>query len=190
MIYKGFENLDGFGKVFRIRAPNLLAMVFMFGLIHGFGLSTRLQELALGDDGLISRILAFNVGVELGQLFVLALMVPALGFLFRRWLPDLLGTIVLSAFLAHTGWHWMTERGAELLQYDFRVPVMDSGFAATLLRWILLALIIVGAVWILRGVFGALPKANESAGDASADDHAETEAAAAVAEGGPGSPVC
>ncbi len=81
VIYKGFENLDGFGKVFRIRAPNLLAMVFMFGLIHGFGLSTRLQELALGDDGLISRILAFNVGVELGQVAALTVMLV----IFKLW---------------------------------------------------------------------------------------------------------
>jgi len=81
VIYKGFENLDGFDKVLRIRAPNLLAMVFIFGLIHGFGLSTRLQELPLGDGGLISRILAFNVGVELGQVAALTVM---LGF-FKMW---------------------------------------------------------------------------------------------------------
>ena len=81
VIYKGFENLDGFDKVLRIRAPNLLAMVFIFGLIHGFGLSTRLQELPLGDGGLISRILAFNVGVEFGQVAALTVM---LGF-FKIW---------------------------------------------------------------------------------------------------------
>ena len=185
IVFMAFENIIG------AKLRRRWAIAFGFGLIHGFGFSFALSEsLQFAGAHLITSLLSFNVGVELGQLFVLALMVPALGFLFRRWLPDLLGTIVLSAFLAHTGWHWMTERGAELLQYDFRVPVMDSGFAATLLRWILLALIIVGAVWILRGVFGALPKANESAGDASADDHAETEAVAAVAEGGPGSPVC
>jgi hypothetical protein len=81
VIYKGFENLDGFDKVFRIRAPNLLFMVFLFGLIHGFGLSTRLQELPLGDEGLISRILAFNVGVELGQVAALTVMLG----IFKIW---------------------------------------------------------------------------------------------------------
>ncbi|MEE2750941.1 MAG: HupE/UreJ family protein, partial [Myxococcota bacterium] len=75
VVYKGFENLDGFKKYFSIRAPNLLVMVFIFGLIHGFGLSTRLQELSLGDSGLISRILAFNVGVELGQVAALSVMI-------------------------------------------------------------------------------------------------------------------
>ena len=81
VIYKGFENLDGFKKILNRTAPNLLAMVFLFGLIHGFGLSTRLQELPLGDEGLVSRILAFNVGVELGQVVALTVM---LGF-FKAW---------------------------------------------------------------------------------------------------------
>ena len=81
VIYKGFENLDGFKRVFDRQAPNLLFMVFAFGLIHGFGLSTRLQELGLGHDGLVLRILAFNVGVELGQVAALTVMV---GF-FAAW---------------------------------------------------------------------------------------------------------
>jgi hydrogenase/urease accessory protein HupE len=74
VVYKGFENLDGFKKYFDLRAPNLLAMVFVFGLVHGFGLSTRLQELPLGEEGLVSRILAFNVGVEIGQVAALTAM--------------------------------------------------------------------------------------------------------------------
>ena len=73
--YKGFENLNGFNKYLNRPAPNLTIMVFGFGLIHGFGLSTRLQQLPLGDDGLIWRILSFNVGVELGQIAALAIMV-------------------------------------------------------------------------------------------------------------------
>ncbi len=81
VIYKGFENLDGFKKYLNFDAPNLLTMVFVFGLIHGFGLSTRLQELTLGHEGLVSKILAFNVGVELGQILALSLM---LGF-FAAW---------------------------------------------------------------------------------------------------------
>jgi hydrogenase/urease accessory protein HupE len=81
VIYKGFENLDGFKKSFNVQAPNLLTMVFIFGLIHGFGLSTRLQELTLGHDGLVSRILAFNVGVELGQVAALTVMIGV----FKAW---------------------------------------------------------------------------------------------------------
>ncbi len=75
VMYKGFENLGGFKRVFNRDAPNLLWVVFGFGLIHGLGLSARLQDLPLGDDGLIVRILSFNVGVELGQISALCVMV-------------------------------------------------------------------------------------------------------------------
>jgi hypothetical protein len=70
--YKAFDNLDGFRKYIGVQSPNLLGPVFLFGLIHGFGLSTRLQQLPLGQDGLVLRILSFNVGVEVGQIIALA----------------------------------------------------------------------------------------------------------------------
>jgi len=79
--YKGFDNLDGFRKYLNVKSPNLLWMVFIFGLIHGFGLSTRLQKLPLAADGLIWRILSFNVGVELGQIAALTIML----FVLFRW---------------------------------------------------------------------------------------------------------
>jgi hypothetical protein len=72
--YKAFDNLGGFKKYLDVNAPNLTGAVFLFGLIHGFGLSTRLQQLPLGHDGLVLRILSFNVGVELGQILALAVM--------------------------------------------------------------------------------------------------------------------
>jgi hypothetical protein len=73
--YKAIENLDGFRRCFGRPAPNLLAMVFVFGLIHGFGLSTRLQEMTLAKDPeLVSKIIAFNVGVEFGQIAALTAM--------------------------------------------------------------------------------------------------------------------
>jgi hypothetical protein len=73
--YKGFDNVDGFRRYFEVEPPNLLYVIFGFGLIHGFGLSTRLQQLPLGDTGLIMRILSFNVGVEFGQIAALFIMV-------------------------------------------------------------------------------------------------------------------
>jgi hypothetical protein len=72
--YKAFDNLDGFRKYLDIASPNMVALVFIFGLIHGFGLSTRLQQLPLGDQGLVLKILSFNVGVELGQVIALSIM--------------------------------------------------------------------------------------------------------------------
>ncbi len=75
VIYKAFENLDGFRRCFKRAAPSLLLMVFVFGLIHGFGLSARLQQMTLAKDpNLIGKVIAFNVGVELGQIAALTLM--------------------------------------------------------------------------------------------------------------------
>ncbi len=79
--YKGFDNNRGFQNYFGMKeAPNLIFMVFIFGLIHGFGLSTRLQQLPLGEKGLemLARIISFNIGVELGQVAALVVMVGIL----------------------------------------------------------------------------------------------------------------
>lgn len=79
--YIGFNNVDGFKKYLDVKAPSLLKAVFLLGLIHGFGLSTRLQQLPLGDSGLLLKIIYFNVGIELGQILALAVMVV----LISRW---------------------------------------------------------------------------------------------------------
>jgi hypothetical protein len=86
VIYKGFDNNGGFQKYFNMPSPNLLKMVFIFGLLHGFGLSTRLQQLPLGEDSwqMLLRILSFNVGVELGQIGALVVMVTALALWRKR----------------------------------------------------------------------------------------------------------
>ena len=78
VVYKGFDNLGGFQKYFKTASPNLIVLVFLFGLIHGFGLSTRLQMLPLGNDGLLLKILSFNLGVELGQIAALVVMLLVL----------------------------------------------------------------------------------------------------------------
>ena len=86
VIYKGFDNNGGFQRHFNMQSPNLMRMVFIFGLLHGFGLSTRLQQLPLGEDStqMLIRILSFNVGVELGQIAALIVMVTALAAWRRR----------------------------------------------------------------------------------------------------------
>lgn len=151
IVFMAFENILG------AKLQHRWLIAFGFGLIHGFGFSFALSEsLQFAGAHLLTSLLSFNIGVELGQLFVLALMVPALVLAFRKVLPEVMGTIVLSAILAHTGWHWMTERGGELIQYDFAVPVLDLALAATMLRWLMLALIVAGAAWMLRGLFGWL----------------------------------
>jgi hydrogenase/urease accessory protein HupE len=102
--YIGYENLGGFRKFFK-KSPDLIWAVFIFGLIHGLGLSTRLQQLPLGEEGIVWRILSFNLGIELGQVSALCLMVV---LLFKwRHTPSFLkistvsnnGLIVAGAFL-------------------------------------------------------------------------------------------
>lgn len=76
--YIAFSNLDGFKRVLGIKAPSLLAMITGLGLIHGLGLSTRLQQLPLNKSDLLMNIISFNVGVELGQIVALAIMLMLL----------------------------------------------------------------------------------------------------------------
>jgi hypothetical protein len=83
VFYKGFDNVGGFQKYFKMKSPNLVFLVFIFGLIHGFGLSTRLQQLPLGTDGLLLKILSFNLGVEIGQIVALSIMLGVL-FAWRK----------------------------------------------------------------------------------------------------------
>ena len=70
VFYKGFDNLGGFQKLFGFQ-PNTKLAVLIFGLFHGFGLATKLQEFKFGQEGLLENLLAFNVGIELGQFFAL-----------------------------------------------------------------------------------------------------------------------
>ena len=107
VIYKGFENLDGFKKYFSTQVPNLVLMVFIFGLIHGFGLSTKLQEVAVatGINLSVMQILSFNVGVEFGQITVLILIFLIIKMIkaelfdriaqFSNWLLVIAGTFLL-----------------------------------------------------------------------------------------------
>lgn len=74
VIYKGFDNLDGFRRYLGVEAPDALLLVFAFGLVHGFGLATRIQEFPLPEENLVWRIMSFNVGVEVGQIAALAVI--------------------------------------------------------------------------------------------------------------------
>lgn len=76
--YIAFTNLDGFRKYWNVKPPNLLFMIIALGLIHGLGLSTRLQQLPLSEDHLLMNIISFNVGIELGQILALTVMLLVL----------------------------------------------------------------------------------------------------------------
>jgi len=79
VVYKAFDNMDGFKRVLGFQ-PNTKLAVLAFGLFHGFGLATKLQELTLAKEGLIANIVSFNVGVELGQACALTAVLIVLSF--------------------------------------------------------------------------------------------------------------
>ncbi len=105
--YKGFDNNQGFQKYLGVKkAPHLLMMVFIFGLIHGFGLSTRLQQLPLGEKSseMLFRIISFNVGVEFGQIIALAIMLALLSSVrhtnfFKRFSKVANDGLILAGFM-------------------------------------------------------------------------------------------
>ena len=128
IVYMALENIVGASLARR------WIITFAFGLVHGFGFSFALREtLQFAGSHLLTALFAFNLGVELGQLVVLAAVVPALNLLFRFVVAERMGTIILSALVAHTAWHWMTERGAQLLQ--FPLPAVDAVLLLTIVRW-------------------------------------------------------
>jgi hypothetical protein len=98
--------------------------------------------------------LSFNLGVELGQIAVLAVAIPALNVLFSRVLAERMGTIIVSAFVAHTAWHWLVDRGTVLMQYHVELPTVDAAFLASVTRGLMLCVAVLGVgslvVWLGR----------------------------------------
>ena len=79
VVYKAFENMGGFERLLKFRPSTKLA-VLVFGLFHGFGLATKVQEYSLAETGLIANMLSFNVGVEIGQVLALSIVLMAFGY--------------------------------------------------------------------------------------------------------------
>ena len=157
IVYMAFENIVG------AQLQRRWIITFGFGLIHGFGFSFLLRErLQFAGDHLVSSLLAFNVGVELGQLCVLIIAVPLLSLVFRFVVAERIGTILMSALVAHTAWHWATERGDVLLGYNW--PALGL---ADLSAFIRLAMVIVGAsfvMWLLSLWMGKPKESPEGEG--------------------------
>jgi hypothetical protein len=159
IVYMALENVVG------PKLERRWLIAFGFGLVHGFGFSFGLRDsLQFAGSHLAFSLVAFNVGVELGQVAVILLAVPLLGWLFRRVVDERMGTILLSALVAHTAWHWMLERGAELRQYQFTWPAFDRVFLAGTLRAMMLLLIVGGAMWALHALVTRLGAASRPKG--------------------------
>ena len=164
ILYMALENIVG--ASFERR----WVVTFAFGLVHGFGFSFLLSErLQFAGSHLVTSLLAFNLGVELGQIVVLMVAVPALGLLFRYVVEKRIGTIILSALVAHTAWHWMVDRGWQLSQYPW--PKLDAVALSTVLWWAMAAVALAGLLWLLSGLIGRWEQAGMG-GSEPAPDHA------------------
>jgi hypothetical protein len=142
IVYMALENI----AIARPRRRWIIT--FLFGLVHGFGFSFGLQHtLQFAGAHLLTSLLAFNVGVELGQLLVLAIMVPVLGLLFRHVVAERVGSVILSALVAHTAWHWMVDRYGTLRQFPW--PEVTAGDAASAIRWLMALIAVMGAAWMV-----------------------------------------
>ncbi|MFK7887640.1 MAG: HupE/UreJ family protein [Gammaproteobacteria bacterium] len=101
--YKGFDNLGGFDRLFGQRPVETIA-VFVFGLFHGLGLASKIQDLGLPDDGLVTNLIAFNLGVEGGQIAALFVIVVALKLLgswrHAKWFGASINTALIAAGIA------------------------------------------------------------------------------------------
>jgi hypothetical protein len=154
ILYMAVENL---------LRPNLerrWLITFVFGLVHGFGFSFLLQaKLQFAGSHLLASLLAFNVGIELGQLLVLAIALPVLGWIGRRGrLPERALTLFVSVVVGHTAWHWMTERLEALRNVTWPEPeewLKMAGYALPVLA------LIIGLAWFLRRR-GSSPEPNQS----------------------------
>ena len=159
IVYMAFENIAG------ARLERRWWVTFGFGLVHGFGFAFLLRDtLQLAGGHIVTSLLAFNVGVELGQLVVLAVFLPALALLFRYVVAERVGTILLSALVAHTGWHWAMERYDAFSQ--FPTPIVDAALLAMLIRLLMLSIVAWFVVWqVARWV--------EKPGDSGASEDSE-----------------
>lgn len=143
ILYTAIENV--FGTTTRRR----WLMALLFGFVHGFGFSFGLQQkMQLAGEHLVSALLAFNLGVEFGQLLVLAFIVPLLNLLMRRTTISRAVTLILSAGVGHIAWHWMVERYDLLAK--FPRPTLEASDLALMLRWLIVLIVFSTMVWLVQ----------------------------------------
>ena len=152
IVYMAFENIvaagAGGGAAGATRIRRRWVVAFGFGLVHGFGFSFALREtLQFAGSHLLTSLLSFNVGVELGQLLVIALCVPALELLFRFGVNERVGTILISALVAHTSLHWMAERWETFSQYPITWAAVASALLVGIIPWLILAMAAAACLW-------------------------------------------
>ena len=149
IVYMALENIVGTANVHR-----RWIITFGFGLVHGFGFSFALrQTLQFAGSHMLTSLLSFNLGVELGQLLVLIILLPLLDGLFRFVVAErTMGTIILSALVAHTAWHWMIDRGSQLQKFRFPWPDFTPAFFVSAMRWSMIAVFLAGLLWFISTI--------------------------------------
>ena len=150
IVYMALENIVGGSTVHK-----RWMIAFGFGLVHGFGFSFALrQTMQFAGNHMLTSLLSFNVGVELGQLLVLLIMIPALDLLFEHVVAERMGTIILSALVAHTAWHWMVDRYAVLQRFHILLdwPTFSDATLANAMRWMMVVVAMGGLAWLWFGV--------------------------------------
>ena len=158
IVYMAFENIVG------SRWEKRWMIAFGFGLVHGFGFSFALSEILQFAGGhLVTSLLAFNLGVEIGQLIIILIAVPLLNFLFRTVVAERIGTILLSAVLAHSGWHWMSDRASQLTEYSFQMPAFSLALLASFMRWLMLLVVIGAILWMMIQIYDRFLSAGNTA---------------------------
>jgi hypothetical protein len=148
IVYMACENIIG------VRQQHRWIMTFAFGLVHGFGFSFLLTEsMQFAGSHLVMSLLAFNLGVELGQILVVLIAVPIVYLLFRFALPERAGVILLSAIVGHWAWHWMEERWVNLSAYEISLPAFGSEFLVGVLQWSALLVLACVMLWMMNLLF-------------------------------------
>lgn len=144
IVYMAVENILGAGTRFR------WGLAFGFGLIHGFGFASTLSDVMQFAGGhLIASLVFFNVGIEIGQVLVLAVVLPALALLLRTGRLQRYGVILISILAGHEGWHWMTERLGQV-ELPTSLALAPSGQVFAVVTWVGIGLILVlGARWAI-----------------------------------------
>jgi len=152
LVYVSIENGIGRPRFLRHR----WAVALVFGLFHGLGFAIALQEtLQFAGSHPVAALAAYNLGLELGTLIILAIVVPAANLMFSSVLAERAGIIVSSVLIGHAGWHWMTERLAIARLSSW--PVMDLNFLLTVVRWLLAMTVIGGIAWFVAGLMKKKP---------------------------------